>query len=85
MKYVKFFCILLVIAVLLLGISYYKPPLKNVTQAELDGIYGIIYGGVIAERINDYIINNPKCKVEDLRVLKGVDDMIISQLKERFR
>lgn len=82
---VKCFAICFVLAFLIIGILTYKPPLKNATQSDLDAIHGIVYGGVIADRINEYILENPKAKVEDLRVIKGVDDMIIDQLKERFR
>ncbi len=85
MKYRVFFVILVLAVILCIGIDLYKPPLKNVTQAELDAIYGIVYGGVISDRINEYILDNPDAKVEDLRVIKGVDDMIIDQLKARFR
>lgn len=85
MKYIKMFFILALIAILLLGISLYKPPLKNVTTEELDGIYGIVCCGVIMESVQTYILEHPNCKVEDLRSIKGVDDMIIDQLKERFR
>lgn len=85
MKYVKMFFILALIAILLLGISLYKPPLKNASTDDLDGIYGMKCGGVIMESVQTYILQNPNCKVEDLRSIKGVDDMIINQLKERFR
>ncbi len=85
MKYRVFFVILALAVILCIGIDLYKPPLKNVTLAELDAIHGIAYGGVIADRINEYILENPDAKVEDLRVIKGVDDMIIDQLKARFR
>jgi len=85
MKYRVFFVILALVMILCIGIDLYKPPLKNVTQAELDAIHGVVYGGVIADRINEYILENPDAKVEDLRVIKGVDDMIIDQLKARFR
>ena len=85
MKYRVFFVILALLVVLCFAIDLYKPPLKNATQDDLDAIHGIVYGGVIADRINEYILENPNAKVEDLRVIKGVDDMIIDQLKERFR
>lgn len=82
---VKCFAICFILAFLIIGILTYKPPLKNATQSDLDAIYGIVYDGVIADRINEYILEYPNAKVEDLRVIKGVDDMIIDQLKERFR
>ena len=82
---VKCFAICFILAFLIIGILTYKPPLKNATQGDLDAIHGIVYDGVISDRINEYILENPNAKVEDLRVIKGVDDMIIDQLKERFR
>jgi hypothetical protein len=85
MKYVKMFVILALVAILLFIISLYKPPLKNASTDDLDGIYGIVCGGVIMESVQSYILEHPNCKVEDLRSIKGVDDMIIDQLKERFR
>lgn len=85
MKYMKIFMLLTLLAVLLLGASLYKEPIKNATTEDLDSIYGIKCGGIIMESIQEYILQNPNCRVEDLRVIKGVDDMIIDQLKERFR
>lgn len=84
-KQVKCFVICFISAILIWGIVLYKPPLKNVTLGELDAIHGICEGGVISDRITEYILENPDAKVEDLRVIKGVDDMIIDQLKARFR
>ena len=81
MKYRVFFVILALLVVLCFAIDLYKPPLRNATQGDLDAIHGIVYGGVIADRINEYILKYPNAKVEDLRVIKGVDDMIIDQLK----
>ena len=85
MKYVKIFVLLTIVAFLLIGLYFYKPPIKNITTSELDAIYGIKNGGVIMNDIQTYLIVNPNAKVEDLRQIKGVDDMIIDQLKERFR
>ena len=63
----------------------YKPPLNNITIEELDKVYGIKVGGVIIERVQLFLADNPGAKVEDLRQIKGVDNMIIDQLKGRFR
>ena len=82
---VRCFVICFLCVALIVGITLYKPPLKNATVSELDCIYGIRAGGVIMEDIQEYIMTYPDCKVEDLRILKRVDDMIIDQLKERFR
>ena len=85
MKYFRRFAYLTVIAILVLVMGMYKPPLKNVTTGELDAIYGIRQGGVIMYEIQNYILEHPNAKVEDLRSIKGVDDMIIEQLERRFR
>lgn len=69
-----------------------KRPLNSVTDAELDAIHGIKIsysnGRIEGKRAMDiirYIAINPDCEVEDLRVIDGIDDMIIDQLKRRFR
>jgi len=77
--------VIAVIIILVFAATLYKPPIKNATAAELDAIFGIKYDGVIIERIHDYIEENPDCSVEDLRVIKGVDDMIIEQLERKWR
>ena len=82
-----------VVIVLLFVNVFIKSDLKDATYLDLDAIYGIkvtyvdgvTHYGEIATRIKEYITQNPSCKVEDLRIIKGVDDMIISQLKERFK
>lgn len=81
-----------VVLALLFGI-FYRQPIKNITDSELDAIKGIkvtfvdgnVNYGVISARIVDYISQNPSCTVEDLRIIKGVDDYIINQLKKEFR
>ena len=69
--------------VLVVGVVFYKPPLKQITRDEIESIYGV--GEVRLSQIEQFILQNPKAKVEDLRELKGVDDMIIDQLEKRFR
>lgn len=79
------------VVLLFIGILTYKRPLNTITNGELDAINGIrvdlVDGnhGVISTRITDYIKQNPDCTVEDLRIIKGVDDMIIDQLRKEFR
>ena len=88
---IAFICFL--VTFLILGILFYKPPLKSITDVELNDIEGIkvtfvdgqVNYGVISSRIIEYIKQNPDCKVDDLRIVKGVDDMIIGQLKKEFR
>ena len=71
----------------------YKPMIKDATAEQLDAIHGIqitfsdgtVKYGTVAKRIVDYVELHPYAKVEDLRIIKGVDDMIIDQLKEVFR
>ena len=84
-KEIKCFLICFVVAFLLIWLILYKPMLKSASTSDLNSIYGIRNGGVIMAEIQNYIIDNPNATVEDLRVIKGVDDMIIDQLKERFR
>lgn len=92
-KKIKIALLCFLVTFLILGILFYKPPIKNITDSELDAIKGIkvtfvdgnVNYGVISARIVDYIDKNPSCTVEDLRIIKGVDDYIINQLKERFR
>lgn len=73
------------IVFLLLGLVLYKPMVKNATQSDLDAIHGIKTDGVIISRINIFLADNPEATVEDLRQIKGVDDMIIDQLKRKYR
>lgn len=81
-----------VVLALLFGI-FYRQPIKNITDRELDAIKGIkvtfvdgsVNYGPISARIVDYINQNPSCTVEDLRIVKGVDNYIINQLKKEFR
>lgn len=82
---VKCFVICFIVVFIMLGLFLYKPPIKNATDAELDAIYGIKYDCVVYHRIIDYIELHPDCKVEDLRVVKGVGDMIIDQLERKWR
>lgn len=90
--FLKWFVFACVVVLFLSSINM-KPLIKNATDVDLDGIHGIkitfgvdsVEYGVIAERIKYYLEDHPQCKVEDLRVIKGVDDMIIDQLKERWR
>ena len=69
--------------ILVIGVVFYKPPLKQITRDEIESIYGV--GEVRLSQIEQFILQNPKANVEDLRELKGVDDMIIDQLEKRFR
>lgn len=69
--------------ILVIGVVFYKPPLKQITRGEIESLYGV--GEVRLSQIEQFILQNPKAKVEDLRELKGVDDMIIDQLEKRFR
>ena len=66
-------------------LTCYKPNIRYATTSELDAIYGIKKDGVIIARIQTYINDNPDCSVEDLRVIKGVDDMVIEQLERKWR
>lgn len=87
-------CFILASAVILsLHAVNIKPMIKNITYEELNAIHGIkiefgigsVDYGPIAESIISYIELYPNAKVEDLRIIKGVDDMILDQLKERWR
>ena len=69
--------------ILVIGVVFYKPPLKQITRDEIESIYGV--GEVRLSQIEQFILQNPKANVEDLREIKGVDDMIIDQLEKRFR
>jgi len=90
---IKIALVCFIVTFLILGILFYKPPLKSITDVQLNDIEGIkvtfVDGktnyGVISSRIIEYIKQNPDCKVEDLRIVKGVDDMIINQLERKFR
>ena len=75
--------ILAMLMILVVGVVFYKPPLSSITYSELESVYGV--GEVRTHQIQEFILDNPKAKVEDLRELKGVDDMIIKQLEKRFR
>lgn len=75
--------ILAMLMILVIGVVFYKPPLKQITRDEIESLYGV--GEVRLSQIEQFILQNPKAKVEDLRELKGVDDMIIDQLEKRFR
>lgn len=61
----------------------HKSPLSSATANELIAVDGI--GEARLEQIQTFIMAYPDAKVEDLRQLKGVDDMIIHQLKRKFR
>ena len=69
--------------VLVIGVVFYKPPLKQITREQIDSLYGV--GEIRLSQIEQFILENPSAKVEDLRMIKGVDDMIIDQLEKRFR
>ena len=69
--------------ILVIGVVFYKPPLSSITYSELEAVYGV--GEVRTHQIQEFILDNTKAKVEDLRMIKGVDDMIIDQLEKRFR
>ena len=75
--------ILAMLMILVIGVVFYKPPLKQITRDEIESLYGV--GEVRLSQIEQFILQNPRAKVEDLRELKGVDDMIIDQLEKRFR
>ena len=79
------FVVCFIAIAIIIGIALYKPPLSTITTEELDEIHGVKVGGVMIERIQSFLIDNPNAKVDDLRQIKGVDDMIIDQLKGRFR
>ena len=69
--------------VLVIGVVFYKPPLKQITREQIDTLYGV--GEIRLSQIEQFILENPSAKVEDLRMIKGIDDMIIDQLEKRFR
>lgn len=69
--------------ILVIGVVFYKPPLKQITREQIDSLYGV--GELRLYQIEQFILDNPNVKVEDLRSIKGVDDMIIKQLEKRFR
>ena len=69
--------------ILVIGVVFYKPPLKQITREQIDSLYGV--GEARLYQIEQFILDNPNIKVEDLRSIKGVDDMIIKQLEKRFR
>ena len=69
--------------VLVIGVVFYKPPLKQITREQIDMLYGV--GEIRLSQIEQFILENPSAKVEDLRMIKGIDDMIIDQLEKRFR
>ena len=75
--------ILAMLMILVIGVVFYKPPLKQITREQIDSLYGV--GEVRLYQIEQFILDNPNVKVEDLRSIKGVDDMIIKQLEKRFR
>ena len=93
---VRYFLICFIVASMVFGLCLvlsYKPSIKTATDEDLNAIHGIkitfsdgaVNYGPVAEDIVGYISKNPKVKVEDLRIIKGVDDMIIDQLKEKYR
>lgn len=75
--------ILAMLMILVIGVVFYKPPLKQITREQIDSLYGV--GETRLYQIEQFILEDPNVKVEDLRELKGVDDMIIKQLEKRFR
>ena len=75
--------ILAMLIVLVIGVVFYKPPLKQITREQIDTLYGV--GEIRLSQIEQFILENPSAKVEDLRMIKGIDDMIIDQLEKRFR
>ena len=87
------FLLAFIFTLLLMYAVCYKPSIETITDQELNAIQGVsiewINGipkhGKRARDIKIFIARNPNCTVEDLRVIKGVDDMIIDQLKKRFR
>ena len=83
MKPLKRFIVWVLILVIVVGVGAYKPPLSTITASELLEVHGI--GEVRLNQIQSFILDYPNAKVEDLRSISGVDDLIIDQLKERFR
>ena len=87
------FLLAFIFTLLLMYATCYKPSISTITDQELNNVHGVsvewIDGmpkcGKRARDIKLFIARNPNCTVEDLRVIKGVDDMIIDQLKKRFR
>lgn len=75
--------ILAMLMILVIGVVFYKPPLKQITREQIDSLYGV--GETRLYQIEQFILEDPNVKVEDLRSIKGVDDMIIKQLEKRFR
>ena len=75
--------ILAMLMILVIGVVFYKPPLKQITREQIDSLYGV--GEARLYQIEQFILDNPNVKVEDLRSIKGVDDVIIKQLEKRFR
>ena len=85
-RFYKSFIIALLVLMLVFGFyCFYKPPIHNITVAELDSINGIRYDGPIFLDIVEYLIENPNSKVDDLRNVKGVGDEIIKQLERKWR
>lgn len=82
-KQIMISVLIAIVFVVILGVVLCKPPLSTITTSELDAIYGV--GEFRIEQIQEFIIEHPNAKVEDLRSIKGVDDMIIKQLEKRFR
>lgn len=84
---------LVVIIIITMLVMVHKPYLNTITDEELNEVYGIkvtwidgsVKYGTVATNIKSFLEENPKAKVEDLRIIKGVDDMIIDQLKRHYK
>ena len=72
-----------VIALLIVAWCLSKPPIQNANISQLVAINGI--GEVLAERIYDYVKENPSCDVGDLLDIDGVGEVRLKELKENFK
>lgn len=76
---------LLIILVLVtsFAFAFHKPNISTATYNELLDIHGI--GEVRLQLIGDYISTHRNVKSEDLRVIEGIDDMVIEQLERKWK
>lgn len=88
-----FLAVMLIVILLTVVIMFQHPHISSATMDELKEVHGLKVEivddrevpGIRMKMILDYISNNPDAKIEDLRILNGIDDMVIDQLNNMYR
>ena len=74
-------CLLLI--TVLVGTTMYKPSIHTANVEELMEIRGI--GETLSNRVSLYLLNNPKCSINDLDNVDGIGIYRLKLIKEHYR